>query len=190
MAGPGEHTVRLAGTLRRVGEYVYLPFDVPAGTNRVHVRLDAPADVAVGTGLFDERGPGYQSAGFRGVYGEERRECFVAAHEASRSFIPGPIGAGTWTVLLAPFRLGGPVDVTVVVTLTAGPEQPAFRIGPTQGVVRAEPGWYRGDLHCHTPESSDAWVTGSALTPQGWARTCREIVRSASTSSPSRTTTS
>jgi hypothetical protein len=45
--------------------------------------------------------------------------------------------------------------------------------GPQVGVVVDRPGWYRGDLHCHTPESSDAWHSRTALAPADWADTAR-----------------
>lgn len=74
------------------------------------------------------------------------------------------------------FGLTAPTAVTVTVTLTGGPA-PArpFAPGATVGTVLDRPGWYRGDLHCHTPESSDAWHQRTALTPAAWARTCRQL---------------
>jgi predicted metal-dependent phosphoesterase TrpH len=158
------------------GVYLYLPFEVPAGVNRIDVRLDKAIDEsALGVGLFDQRGPAYQSPGFRGMYGEERSEFFVAAHEAAQSFHPGTIEQGRWTVLVPVFRAPAPTPITVTVTLTFGPQRPPFRLGPEVGVVRDAPGWYRGDLHCHTPESSDAWVAGDALDVRGWGDECRRL---------------
>ena len=59
---------------------------MPAGVSRVDVAMvettPLPAPVgqvnsALGLGIFDHRGPGYQSPGFRGIYGEERNEFFL-----------------------------------------------------------------------------------------------------------------
>ena len=47
--------------------------------------------------------------------------------------------------------------------------------GPLPGVVRDTPGWYWGDLHCHTIHSSDAWASGTAMTPSEWAKHAREL---------------
>lgn len=157
------------------GMYRYLPFDVPAGVNRVSVELTRQGDAALGVGLFDERGPEYQSPGFRGVYGEERNAFFVAADSASQSFLPGPINSGTWTVIVPVFRAPAPVPITVRVVLGYGPQPMGFRPGREQGVVRDVAGWYRGDLHCHTPESSDAFASGTAFTPTEWAGEARRI---------------
>ncbi|WP_007517155.1 CehA/McbA family metallohydrolase [Pseudofrankia saprophytica] len=174
---PPTRTVVLTGTVASRGEYVYLPFDVGPGVNRVQVSM-AKADptAKLGIGLFDHRGPAYGSPGFRGIYGEERSSFFVAADSASQSFLPGPVEPGRWTVIVPVFAVQAPSQVTVTVTLSGGPA-PAkpFTPGATVGTVLARPGWYRGDLHCHTPESSDAWNQKTALTPAAWANTCRQL---------------
>jgi hypothetical protein len=169
--------VVLETTVVGAGTYAYLPLDVPAGVNHLHVRMEASDDRAsLGLGIFDPRGPGYQSPGFRGVYGAERREFELAADRASTSFLPGPIDPGTWTVMVPVFEAPVPTTVTVTVTLRYGPQPPATTLLRSEpGVVRSAPGWYRGDLHCHTPESSDAWAAGDALDVHAWADTCREI---------------
>jgi len=82
--GPGSsQTIVLTATALHLGQYLYLPFDVPSGVNRIDVAVTKQGDAILGVGLFDQRGAGYQSAGFRGVYGEERSSFFVAADEAS-----------------------------------------------------------------------------------------------------------
>jgi len=167
-------TVALTGTAIVPGQHLELPFRVPLGVNRVDVSVTrSGGDAVTGVGLFDHRGAGYQSAGFRGVYGEERSSFFVAAHEASQSFLPGRVVAGTWTVVVPVFRVIVPTTVTATVVLIFGPQQRAVGFGPEPGVVVDAPGWYRGDLHCHTPESSDAWKSGSALAPAQWAAEAR-----------------
>jgi len=158
-----------------LGYYLYFPFEVPAGTDRVEVAVTTSRPASVGLGLFDQRGPAYQSPGFRGVYGEERRTCWVEADAASEGFLPGPILPGTWTAVVPVFLALAPAEVTVTVTLRAGPGGRVLRaVGPaTADVVRDAPGWYRGDLHCHTGASSDAWATGRSLTPRDWGDECR-----------------
>lgn len=171
----GDETVVLTTTVAGAGYYAYLPFEVPAGVDRIDVTMRRSKPAQLGVGLFDWRGPGYQSPGFRGVYGDERADFFVTTDVASPSFLPGPIQPGTWTVIVPIFRAPPLTVVTVTVTMRSGLGKVTFRPEPLQGVVRDAPGWYRGDLHCHTPESSDAWATGSALTPAEWAAACRRI---------------
>jgi len=166
----------LTATATTLGEYLYLPFSVPRGVNRLDVRLTKNREeTKVGVGLFDWRGVGYESPGFRGVFGEERSEFFVSAGGATRSFTPGRIAPGRWTVVVPVFRAAGPTKIRVRIAFSFGPQGAVVRPGREVEVVRSRPGWYRGELHCHTPESSDAWASGSALTPRGWAEKAREI---------------
>lgn len=169
-------TVVLTTTVVGVGTYTYLPLEVPPGVAHLHVRAERSADAATGLGIFDPRGPGYQSAGFRGIYGEERREFELSAEHASPSFLPGPITPGTWTLIVPVFQAPQPTEVTIVATMRFGPQRPAPPVVRSRpGTVRAHPGWYRGDLHCHTPESSDAASSGTALDVEAWADECRAI---------------
>ena len=149
--------------LQPIGQYLEAAFTVPDGVNRIDLkRTSQPAQSKIGLGLFDQRGAGYQSPGFRGIFGEEPKDdtaivkngvrggCFVSAHAASDAFVPGVIEPGTWTVVVPVFTAPQPGPVTVRVTLSFGPQQAAFVPGPVPDVVRDEPGWYKGDLHCHT----------------------------------------
>lgn len=174
-SGERQRMVTLTGTATRIGEYLYLPFDVPEGVARLEGKLTEKGGATLGFGVFDQRGPGYESPGFRGIYGAERSEFFLTSSEASRSFSPGRIEAGTWTLIVPVFNTVGPAKVRAEVALLFGPQGAVSRPGPSQEVVKAEPGWYRGELHCHTPESSDAAASGSALTAAGWADKAAEI---------------
>lgn len=167
-------TLTLTTTVVGTGNYAELPFTVPRGVRRIDVAMTKgdPA-AALGVGLFDARGAGYQSGGFRGIYGEERSSFFVSTAGASTAFMPGDMPAGVWTVLIPVFRAPAPTQVTVRVTLSFAPQGARFKPGPEPGVVVGEPGWYRGDLHCHTDASSDAWSSGSSMSPAQWAAACR-----------------
>jgi hypothetical protein len=154
--------------------YKRLPFTVPPGVHRLDVTMTkSSARASLGIGLFDASGAGYQSGGFRGIFGEDRSSFFVSTSRASEGFVPGPMPPGTWTVLVPVFRALVPTKITVTVRMSFEPDGPAFEPGPLPGVVVDSPGWYRGDLHCHTTASSDAWACGSALTPAEWAHACR-----------------
>jgi len=170
-------TVVLEAVVSARGELHYLPFQVRPGVTRVDGELTTSTqETKVGVGLFDARGTAYQSPGFRGIYGEERSRFWVARDSASESFMPGPMPAGTWTVIVPVFRAPVATRVAVRITLSfTDRDAPAFAPGPEPGVVMDRPGWYRGDFHCHTPASSDAWASGSAMSPWQWAATCRRI---------------
>jgi len=174
IAAPAQ-TLTLRTTVVGIGSYAELPFTVPRGVRRIDVAMTkSDSAAALGVGLFDAMGAGYQSGGFRGIYGEERSSFFVSAAAASTAFIPGAMSAGIWTVLIPVFRAPSPTEVTVRVTMSFAPQGAPFRPGPEPGVVLGEPGWYRGDLHCHTDASSDAWSSGSSMTPAQWAGACRQ----------------
>jgi hypothetical protein len=178
-AAPRTQTVELRGTAFGIGTYDYHPFQVPAGTNRLDVKIVKEGDAKTGLGIFDPRGSHYGTLanpnGFRGIYGEERGEFFLAPDAASQAFIPGPVDAGEWTMIVPIFTATRPTPYTITVTMSPGPQGRLFRIGRDLEMVLDEPGWYRGDLHAHTPESSDAFKSGSALTPSQWAAECRRI---------------
>jgi hypothetical protein len=181
-ASSPSQTIRMTGVAVGYGQYLYFPFTVPAApeVNRIDVSVAHDVNnsnvVKLGAGLFDQRGAHYQSPGFRGVYGEERNQFFVSAESASQSFIPGTILPGTWTVVVPVFFAAVPTDVTVTVTLSFGRQGRGFVAGAAQlGVVRPGAAWYRGDLHAHTPESSDAWGSRTAQDPAAWARHAREV---------------
>jgi predicted metal-dependent phosphoesterase TrpH len=78
-------------------------------------------------------------------------------------------------VIVPVFQARQPTPYTITVTMSAVPAGQPFLLGRDLEVVLDQPGWYRGDLHAHTPASSDAWKSGSALTPRQWADECRRI---------------
>lgn len=169
-----DRTIELHATAVGIGQYLYLPFQVPDGVNRVAVSMRRSGEASIGVGLFDHRGPDHGSPGFRGVYGDEVSSFFVAADRASRGFRPGRIEPGTWTVVVPVFRALIPVRLDITVTLSFGPQPPEALPGPEPGVVREAPGWYRGDVHNHTTHSSDAYGSGSALEPAEYPAAMRE----------------
>ena len=174
--GTTRETRTLTTTVFGSGTYTYLPFDVPPGVSRIDGTVSASRRTLVGIGLFDARGCEFQSPGFRGVHGSERPDFFVATDSAAEGFLPGPMHAGTWTVILPVFFAPLRARLTVTITLTFGPPSPVpYRPGPMPGVVLDLPGWYRTDLHCHGPASTDAFACGTSLDPAAWARTCRRI---------------
>jgi hypothetical protein len=158
-------------TLRgRVGaddpDWVYVPVEVPAGSRRLTVRLRY--DRALGVidlGLFAPAGR------FRGWSGGARTEFTIALTDATPGYLAGPLPAGTWQVILGPYRV--PTDglawelqaeaeaiagQPTVATAAAGPGGE----GPER-VLRDATGWYRGDLHVHTLYSDGGWTPAEAL---------------------------
>ena len=155
--------------------YALVPFEVPAGVRQLHVRYDysdrIPSDPAVrggntlDIGLFDSRGYGPGSPGFRGWSGSNKRAFTVDQDWATPPYRRGALPRGTWHVLLGPYKIGpSGLDYRVDIWLNAGlpPEAATLRFsGPPPASAAppaAESGWVRGELHCHTVYSDgDAW---------------------------------
>ena len=151
--GRREVTVHVTRADQQANPYYYIPFDVPAGTTRIDVTLAYPKapDCVIDLGAFDPRDTGYPTAeGFRGWSGGARDRFFIATDDATPGYIHGEIQPGRWNVILGLYKVPeAGTDVTVTIALDSAPRklepQPA-RTFP----VRRQPGWYRGDLHCHT----------------------------------------
>jgi hypothetical protein len=146
--------------------WAYLPFDVPAGVQRIRVSTSHD-NFAVGglarnvldLGIF---GPaGYDlgnAAGFRGWSGGARDGFVISNTHATPGYLAGPIDPGVWAVALGPVVLS-PWGMAwqAHVTMERGESVP--RPVESDPVLAAPPPsvrgarWYRGDLHLHTVHS-------------------------------------
>ncbi len=163
-AADGEQTQVITGHLETgAPDFVYLPVEVPRGVREIAVsysydRPPVPPGTpgnALDLGVFDQRGTALRGPGFRGWSGGFRTSFAISASEATPGYLPGPVEAGTWNIVLGPYQVAPQgLDYRVEVTLRSGPSGPAFR--PDYPPVRA-PGrgtdWYRGDCHLHTVHS-------------------------------------
>ena len=173
-------------------DYLYLPFELPAPAGQLRVYYGysgamSPDQVEGGNvidlGLFDPRGiefPG--GAGFRGWSGSARSEFTVGPSGATPGYLPGPLPAGRYHVLLGLYRIHpqgadyeimieadgpNPANLSRAQRAPASPEMGGERFSPFPG---REGGWgvrsvfwLRGDLQSHT-EHSDARGTLVQLT--------------------------
>jgi predicted metal-dependent phosphoesterase TrpH len=146
--------------------YRLLPFDVPQGIACIEVSYNfsnddpggfmRPAGNILDMGLFDPRGSEFlRAGGFRGWSGATRRDFFVAPEKATPGYLPGPLLPGRWEIILGLHHLlPQGCDYCITVKLYAGEaSNPGPMALPAWPVLRREPGWYRGDLHCHSYHS-------------------------------------
>ncbi|QKG55923.1 PHP domain-containing protein [Hymenobacter sp. BRD128] len=151
----------------------YVPIEVPAGTAEIRVRedYDHAGGGVLNMGIYDPAG--YQPgtlAGFRGWSGGAKTAFFINGQAASTGYVPGPVEAGTWRVLLYPSTIApAGIDWKLTVTLVPGAAGPAFRPTPAPAVANTRPGWYQGDLHLHTLHS-DGRRTPQELTDEAVAQ--------------------
>jgi hypothetical protein len=154
--------------------YSLVPFEVPPGVRQLEIRYSYSDRIVsdplvdggntLDIGLFDPRGTETGSVGFRGWSGSHKDEFVVGNDWATPPYAAGPIFAGTWNVLLGPYKVG-PRGCDYRVHIRLNPDLPPFErhlvrtgepIHPVLPPARA--GWLRGDLHCHTRYSDgDSW---------------------------------
>jgi hypothetical protein len=140
----------LTGTLTGKDHQTYreVPFKVPPGVTRLTLTLAYTGKeqrAVIDLGLRDPQR-------LRGWSGGNKDRVVIEEADATPSYLPGPIPAGTWKLVLgAPnLRPNGQATYTANVWFgRAGDPFPGFSPMPT----RAGPGWYRGDLHMHTAHS-------------------------------------
>src|SRR5262245_49397933 len=145
----------LKGTLTGADHQTYrlVPFTVPAGTTRITVDFDYTTRderTTIDLGLL---GPdGFQRPeGFRGWSGGNKRSFTVSVSDATPSYLPGPMPAGEWNLLLGIPNIRP--DTRAEYTATVRFEQ------PPETVLKSEAGWYRGDLHMHTAHSDGSCLS-------------------------------
>lgn len=142
--------------------YLRLPFDVPPATERLSVRFEYERGrgVVLDLGLEDpER--------LRGWSGGNKREFFVSETAATPSYLPGPLPAGRWRLLVGvPMAAPAtPLAYRAEVTLSRGVDAWTAPLGPAPH--KPGPRWYRGDLHLHSGHSD-----GSCRTVSGGRGPC------------------
>ena len=136
--------------------HFFVEFEVPEGIAEIEVRHDdmSPANI-LDWGLDDPNG-------FRGWGGGNSEPAIVGIDAASRSYVPGPIPAGTWEVVVGKARIEEtPAPYRIEIFLRTEPTLPAQPRTPytDPGVLSDETRWYAGDLHVHSRESGDAPAT-------------------------------
>ncbi len=142
--------IRLEGELSRQDHetYVELPFAVPPGTGRLTVvfRHDGAGDrTTIDRGLRDPDR-------FRGWSGGARDGFTVAETDATPAYLPGPLPAGTWNLVLGVPNLRPGVTTTYVAEIWLDPQNAPFA-GLTDAPLKQGPAWWRGDLHAHSGHS-------------------------------------
>jgi hypothetical protein len=143
-----------------VKRHIAHSFNLPAGHGRLTIRLQyAPAIVGEASNrlclsLFDPTG--WRGAGHRGgvVHDVE-----ISAAYATPGYIAGPLPAGRWSVVIDTFMVlpGAPCTYTLEIESLPLAVDTVAPLPPPAPIARRGPGWYRGDLHCHTLHSDGSW---------------------------------
>jgi hypothetical protein len=160
-AAAGLPDLVLRGSLNGQDHQTYrsLPFQVPAGVERITVEFDYSGKeerAVIDLGLLGPRGE------LRGWSGGNKRVFTISSVDATPSYLPAPTVAGEWALLLGipNLRPQGRAEYTARIWfsrgLAAADEPPLLR-----APLRTGPAWYRGDLHSHTGHSDGSCATAS-----------------------------
>jgi hypothetical protein len=180
------HKIRLNGVVTPADarqEYIYLPFDVPAGARRIEVnysyenQVDGAQEFNAGNnidiGVFDTRGADFLTGGFRGWSGGARSAFYIARDAATPGYIRGPLQPGPWSLILGlskiddeavAYRVNIEMDIDpatehMPVGEVPVPGKPPMMKQHARPIRLGEVGvgrWYRGDLHAHSEHSDGA----------------------------------
>lgn len=164
--------------------YRHVPFDVPGGKCQLHMEVSYNDQIGsslllsggntLDIGLFDERGIHSGSTGFRGWSGSNKTSITVGEHWATPPYRSGPLGEGTWNVLLGPYKIGPDgLDFAVRIWFDAGLTRPGPDLRPIEATPPRrlpdliESGWVRGDLHTHSVASDGDSTLSEVLQAAG-----------------------
>jgi hypothetical protein len=145
------------GQVPESGDFFTIPFEVPSGTEELEVRHDDLSSANIlDWGLLQPDGA------FRGWGGGNAEPAVVGTTASSRSYLTGPLPAGTWRVLVGkafvpqtPAKYRVEIETRPTATLPAQPRARYLAPAP----LSAERRWYAGDLHVHSLQSGDARPT-------------------------------
>jgi len=135
--------------------YLESPFQVPAGVHRISVDFSYTArdqKTTIDLGIADpER--------FRGNSGGNKSHFTIGENDATPSYLPGPIPAGNWKLLLSVPNIRPAVTATwrAEIRFNSALEDSGFTTAPLATGKR----WYRGDLHMHTAHSDGSCASQS-----------------------------
>jgi MYXO-CTERM domain-containing protein len=153
-------TVHLEGDVVAAGgDYVDVEFTVPPNTVEIQIAHDdgSPTDV-LDWGVWSPEG-------FRGWAGGLTDDAIIGVAQSSRSYLPGPITPGTWTVVIGKAKLdsdGGHYSIDIEcrdnATLVVQPRAAYMPV-----VLEDTRRWYKGDFHVHSVQSGDANASFNAI---------------------------
>jgi hypothetical protein len=136
------------------GEDLFVvPFEVGPDIQEIEVRHESLGDGDVLDFGVDD------PDGFRGWGGGNDEPAVIGVSAASRSYLPGPLPAGTWQVVVGKAKLTSPapafrIEIFLRTTPTLPPAEDRAPLVPT--TLSTEARFYAGDLHVHSADSGDA----------------------------------
>ena len=141
------------GDVPAEGEFFEVPFEVPAGTVELQIAHRALDDGDILD--FGVMSP----EGFRGYGGGNTEDAILGVEASSRSYLPGPLSAGPWSLYVGKAKVNSaaPRYRVEIHFRTAATIPPATDRAPWSDTpLSTEARFYAGDLHVHSADSGDA----------------------------------
>lgn len=144
---------KIAGAQNKTWQEV--PFEVPAGVHRISVDFSYTGKqnkTALDLGIADPNR-------FRGYSGGNKSHFTIGEADATPSYLPGAIPAGTWKLLISVpnIRASQTSEYRAEIHFNSKTEDQGFAEAPLETGLR----WYRGDLHMHTAHSDGSCASQS-----------------------------
>ncbi|HSO38196.1 MAG TPA: CehA/McbA family metallohydrolase [Labilithrix sp.] len=137
-------------------DHFFVDFVVPEGTKEIEIRHDDQSAANIlDWGLLDQDG-------YRGWGGGTSEPIVIGEAAASRAYVPGPIKAGAWRLVVGKAKVvASPARYHVEIDFRAAPTLPVVVRKPYQVAAarKTETRYYAGDFHVHSRESTDAKPT-------------------------------
>ena len=129
-------------------KYRRIPFDLPRGVERLVVAFEQDGKeqrTVIDLGIEDRHG-------LRGASGGNKAVFTLSASDATPSYVPGPLDAGRWHLMLGipNARADSKAKWQARLWFLRGAEA---QIAPAGAVKSRGPAWYRGDMHLHSAHS-------------------------------------
>src|SRR5437868_9666860 len=145
-----EPNLRLHGTVTGAqnNTYIEVPFEVPPNTARLTVSFHYTGKeerTTLDLGIQDPQR-------FRGWSGGNKSSFTISASDATPSYLPGAVIAGTWKLLIGVpnIRPQSVASYAADVSFLRSATRP---VEFSEAPLHTEARWYRGDLHMHTAHS-------------------------------------
>jgi len=137
--------------------YVLAPFEVPAGVKRLDISFSYTGredHTTLDLGLLD-------SQRFRGWSGGNKNAFSIGIADATPSYLPGPLPAGTWKLLIGVAYLGEGHTSNYTAHIHFVRTNEVDTTGFAALPIATGDRWYRGDLHMHTAHSDGTCTSQS-----------------------------
>ncbi|MCL4560927.1 MAG: CehA/McbA family metallohydrolase, partial [Chloroflexi bacterium] len=96
--------------------------------------------------------------------GEVQVDLWVSPDQSSEGGIPGRLPPGKWRAQVDVEHLGEDTQYHLIVYAEYGAiAEPAHWAYPSEHVIKPQPGWYAGELHCHSSESDGAYPVNEVV---------------------------